>query len=150
MALTNQLMTGWWFGCHQFYFPINIGNLIIPIDELIFFQRGGPGPPTSYGWPSQGLCGHVVCMFSVNHYWVLLVLVWPLWNIGHKFTFFIVFRCVFMFKHSNGMIPDDAGDQLAFRKLTDDVVSQNNVGCWLVDTIPQLNNEKNYCLEVIQ
>ena len=23
---------GWWFGCHQFYFPINIGLLIIPID----------------------------------------------------------------------------------------------------------------------
>ena len=34
-------MTGWWFGCHEFYFPINIGILIIPIDELIFFQRGG-------------------------------------------------------------------------------------------------------------
>ena len=29
---------GWWFGCHQFYFPINIGLLIIPIDELIFFR----------------------------------------------------------------------------------------------------------------
>ena len=23
---------------HQFYFPINIGNVIIPIDELIFFR----------------------------------------------------------------------------------------------------------------
>ena len=23
---------------HQLYFPINIGNLIIPIDELIFFR----------------------------------------------------------------------------------------------------------------
>ena len=33
--------TGWWFGCHQFYFPINIGLLIIPIDSHIF-QRGGP------------------------------------------------------------------------------------------------------------
>ena len=26
----------------MFFFPINIGFLIIPIDELIFFQRGGP------------------------------------------------------------------------------------------------------------
>ena len=26
---------------HQFYFPINIGNLIIPIDFHIF-QKGGP------------------------------------------------------------------------------------------------------------
>ena len=31
---------------HQFYFPINIGLLIIPIDELIFF-RGVAQPPTS-------------------------------------------------------------------------------------------------------
>ena len=30
---------------HQFYFPINIGLLIIPIDELIFF-RGVAQPPT--------------------------------------------------------------------------------------------------------
>ena len=37
--------SGWWFGCHQFYFPINIGNFIIPIDELIFF-RGVAQPPT--------------------------------------------------------------------------------------------------------
>ena len=36
---------GWWFGCHEFYFPINIGNVIIPIDELIFF-RGVAQPPT--------------------------------------------------------------------------------------------------------
>ena len=33
----RQLLSGWWFGCHQFYFPRNIGFLIIPIDELIFF-----------------------------------------------------------------------------------------------------------------
>ena len=35
------MITGWWFGCHEFYFPINIGFLIIPIDFHIF-QRGGP------------------------------------------------------------------------------------------------------------
>ena len=32
-----------------FYFPINIGLLIIPIDELIFF-RGVAQPPTSHLW----------------------------------------------------------------------------------------------------
>ena len=37
-----QHISGWWFGCH---FPINIGLLIIPIDELIFF-RGVLKPPT--------------------------------------------------------------------------------------------------------
>ena len=30
-----------------FYFPINIGNFIIPIDELIFFRGVGRQPPTS-------------------------------------------------------------------------------------------------------
>ena len=39
-------ITGWWFGCHFWNFPINIGNFIIPIDELIFF-RGVAQPPTS-------------------------------------------------------------------------------------------------------
>ena len=35
----KQIFTGWWFGCHEFYFPIYIlGMLIIPIDELIFFR----------------------------------------------------------------------------------------------------------------
>ena len=38
--------TGWWFGCHFWHFPINIGLPIIPIDELIFF-RGVAQPPTS-------------------------------------------------------------------------------------------------------
>ena len=37
---------GWWFGCHFFNVPINIGNFIIPIDEVIFF-RGVAQPPTS-------------------------------------------------------------------------------------------------------
>ena len=33
-------ITGWWFDCHQFYFPRNIGLLIIPIDELQSFSEG--------------------------------------------------------------------------------------------------------------
>ena len=36
----KSTIPGWWFGCHQFYFPINIGLLIIPIDFHIF-KRGG-------------------------------------------------------------------------------------------------------------
>ena len=36
---------GWWFGCHQIYFPIYWVSIIIPIDELIFF-RGVAQPPT--------------------------------------------------------------------------------------------------------
>ena len=45
----NYTELGWisrlvgWFGCHQFYFPIPIGNNhIIPIDELIYFSEGWP------------------------------------------------------------------------------------------------------------
>ena len=37
---------------HQFYFPISIGLLIIPIDELIFF-RGVAQPPTRWKWLSS-------------------------------------------------------------------------------------------------
>ena len=32
--------TGWWLGCHFLNFPINIGNVIIPIDELHHFSEG--------------------------------------------------------------------------------------------------------------
>ena len=39
--LLTDLSTAWWFCCHQFYCPINIGLLIIPTDFHIF-QRGGP------------------------------------------------------------------------------------------------------------
>ena len=36
--MTVKWQSGWWFGCHFLNFPIHIGNLIIPIDELIFFR----------------------------------------------------------------------------------------------------------------
>ena len=42
-------------GCHLDYFPINIGFLVIPIDEVIFF-RGVAQPPTrckSQRFPKQ-------------------------------------------------------------------------------------------------
>ena len=40
--------SGWWFGCHEFYFPINIGLLSSSqLTNSIIFQRGGQKPPTS-------------------------------------------------------------------------------------------------------
>ena len=39
--------SGWWWMVAMFYFPRNIGNVIIPSDELIFF-RGVAQPPTSH------------------------------------------------------------------------------------------------------
>ena len=38
------MYTGWWFG--QFFTFPYIGNVVIPIDELIFF-RGVGQPPSS-------------------------------------------------------------------------------------------------------
>ena len=40
-VVSRSNMSGWWFGCHFLNFPINIGNVIIPIDFHIF-RRGGP------------------------------------------------------------------------------------------------------------
>ena len=42
--LRKKWRSGWWVGCHEFYFPINIGLLIIPIDFHIF-QRGSNHQP---------------------------------------------------------------------------------------------------------
>ena len=42
-AISIEIITGWWFGCHQFYFPMNINweSMIIPIDfHSIIFQVG--------------------------------------------------------------------------------------------------------------
>ena len=58
-AMGFQYETGWWFGCHQFYCPINIGFLIIRSDELIFF-RGVAQPPTRKHLVL--LCGFFGCM----------------------------------------------------------------------------------------
>ena len=46
MGLNKDYITAWWWLEHDIYFSIQLGNVIIPIDELIFF--GGVGiPPTS-------------------------------------------------------------------------------------------------------
>ena len=54
MQLQNN--TGWWFGCH-FLFSHSVGNVIIPIDELIFFSEG---------WPNHQPEQHL-CLRSVHH-----------------------------------------------------------------------------------
>ena len=48
---------------HQFYFPMNLGLLIIPIDELIFFRGVAQKPPTSYG---QWHCLTQITAFMVS------------------------------------------------------------------------------------
>ena len=71
--------TGWWFGCHQLHFPINIGLLIIPIDELVFFQRGGPTTNQIFfiwRFPEIGVPPVIIHFNGVFHhkqtsYWIL-------------------------------------------------------------------------------
>ena len=46
-----QTSSGWWFQT-CFIFP-DVGNVIIPTDELIFFQRGRAQPPTSSCFAQQ-------------------------------------------------------------------------------------------------
>ena len=51
---TLDSKSGWWFGCHLDYFPINIG--LMSSSQLTtsnLFQRGGEKPPTRNGcqWP---------------------------------------------------------------------------------------------------
>ena len=45
------IYTGWWFGCHQFYFPRNIGFLVIPIDFHIFQRASNHQPVYIYIYP---------------------------------------------------------------------------------------------------
>ena len=43
-----NIYSGWWFGCHEFDFPINIGLLSSSqLTNSYVSGRGGPGPPTS-------------------------------------------------------------------------------------------------------
>ena len=52
---TNRL-TGWWFGCHQLFFPINIGLLIIPIDGPYFSEGFFPNHQPAYVVVNPNLC----------------------------------------------------------------------------------------------
>ena len=74
-------ITGWWFGTF-FIFPY-IGNVIIPIDELIFF-RGVAQPPTSNNnnnkrnnKPSQN--HHVCWVVKIFHPKLVAFSFWKHW-----------------------------------------------------------------------
>ena len=54
------ISTGWWFGCHFWHFPRNIGFLSSSqLTKSIIFQRGGEKPPTRVDYQvfaTQGNC----------------------------------------------------------------------------------------------
>ena len=76
-------ISGWWLGCHQFYFPINIGfRLSSPLTKSYFSGRGGPGPPTRFTFakgksltsamgPMGHEAGHKLCYPLVNNHGIL-------------------------------------------------------------------------------
>ena len=51
-------------GTCLFYFSIYEGNVVMPIDELIFF-RGVAQPPTRFGMPSDGFAS-TPWLFAIN------------------------------------------------------------------------------------
>ena len=56
-----------------FYFPINIGCLIIPIDELIFFRGVAQPPSTLPSWmaipvPGSSSADHLRVLRGRNHF----------------------------------------------------------------------------------
>ena len=58
MGQKSNIKAGWCFGCHELYFPINIGLLIIPIDELIFFRLGWPKTTKQFWWMTMNHIHH--------------------------------------------------------------------------------------------
>ena len=61
-------MPGWWFGIWNiFYFPIIIGNVIIPIDELIFFR--GVAQPLASCISDLRLCWRLLGR-EIDPFWV--------------------------------------------------------------------------------
>ena len=73
-------------GCHEFYFPINIGlRLSSQLSSQLthIFQRGGPGPPTSNKSEDLGIPnfqGRVQSSPSLCTAWLIGIPLIPLWN----------------------------------------------------------------------
>ena len=61
----SENRSGWWFGCHLDYVPINIGNFIIPIDCPIF-QRGSNHQPVMH-LSTQLSCRSVSSFLADQH-----------------------------------------------------------------------------------
>ena len=62
-----QFWTGWWFGTLISFFH-SVGNVIIPIDYIIFF-RGVGIPPTRLLWPWYSHYPHYITIFEWRLGW---------------------------------------------------------------------------------
>ena len=99
-GLSQNYLSGWWFG--TCFFPCHIWDVILPIDELIFF-RGVGIPPTSCG-------SHCLNMWFINLCMLVLVNVSfpPAWDdrsLAHIFgvaqppTGFKSLSCFYLYIH---------------------------------------------------
>ena len=63
----NTSITGWWFGCHVWKFPINIWVAVLPIDEVHHFSgRGG------YPKHQPGLEWKILLKFIVGNIYIYI------------------------------------------------------------------------------
>ena len=113
LLVCRRTSSGWWFGCHQFYVPINIGNLIIPIDDLICF-RGVVQPPTSswllFGSEAEPIQNRRVLSVA-NHLrldwstWSMVILGFKQWWVTPQFDGFTSQHRDW--SHTNSMLYED-------------------------------------------
>ena len=113
LLVCRRTSSGWWFGCHQFYFPIDIGNLIIPIDDLICF-RGVAQPPTSswllFGSEAEPIQNRRVLSVA-NHLrldcstWSMVILGFKQWWVTPQFDGFTSQHRDW--SHTNSMLYED-------------------------------------------
>ena len=70
-------ISGWWFGCHQFYFPMNIGFMSSSqLTDSYFSGRGGRnGPPSSFLFFPES---HGEIPSSRAGWWWLVALIIPI------------------------------------------------------------------------
>ena len=63
-----MMIAGWWWLEHDFYFPIHIGNVIIPIDS--YFSEGSKHQPDQDFGPVRYDDLHWLTQFYSERIWV--------------------------------------------------------------------------------
>ena len=77
IGIWGDTNTGWWWLEHDFYFFIQLGIIIIPIDELIFFrglfnhQPVSVGYPQSFLWDFSRIHWNYFTSCDPHHWWVV-------------------------------------------------------------------------------
>ena len=70
-------ISGWWFGCHEFYFPINIGLRLSSQLTKSYFSEGWPNHQADMFGGSGATSDEPYRSIHLQE-WILGVLPWPL------------------------------------------------------------------------